>query len=179
MTRLFQLAVLGNAVLSVACLTGRIPVLRAEANCRTADAFQNKFSSWISHTVKDSSYHAGQMRTLSGLPHQSTASVSAVTDPSQCAVLAARFAAMTPSRSMLTVPDVVVIAVDSTFYVVSDFSGGPSEPQAKVNADSTLTVDGRDRWMDAMTVNRTTGVAVLWRWVYLPSLDTPYESLIR
>ena len=116
------------------------------------------------------------MRSRSGLPSASHASVTRVTDRSVCSRLATQFAANAPSRDAVTVADVTVYAVGSAFYVVTDFGGGPTEPQVTVNADSTLTINGGTRWVDAMTVNRRTGAVRLWQWDYLPDYDAPYEA---
>lgn len=142
--------------------------------CRPADGFSGDFRSWISHTVKDTSWYARESRGRAVLPYDPAATIALISDPSVCAALATQFARTFAGRDTVNVNDVIAVTVDSAYYVVTDHVGS-SPPVIERNPDGSLTYrHGTSNLVDAMTINRSQGTASAWKWAQLSGRPTPY-----
>lgn len=142
--------------------------------CRPADGFSNDFRSWISHTVKDTSWYARESRGRAVLPYEPAAMIALISDPSICAALATQFARTIAGRDTVNINDVIAVTVDSAYYVVTDHVGS-SPPVIERNPDGSLTYrHGRSNFVDAMTIIRSQGTATVWKWERTAGRPTPY-----
>lgn len=135
------------------------------AGCRANDAWNARFQSFITFTLRETSYKAQRQRDYTELPNNTQAVVAEVTDPQVCAALAMTFAATVPGRDTTHLLDVVVLSVDSTYYIVSDWKGGPG-PQFTKNANGSTTYSNAPQWFDALTVTRATNATKVFRWYW-------------
>lgn len=168
--RTFHLVPLFVALLAASPATAP----RRTGTCRTVDSFSLHFKSWISHTVRDTSWYALESRNAASLPYLPSANVGLVSESGACGTLALQFARTIPGRDTVKVNDVIVVSVDSAYYLVTDLGGGPSNVFRR-NPDGSTTVQlGRSDFVDAITIDRALVTTTAWKWEHLAGRPVPY-----
>ncbi len=147
---------------------------RRTGTCSPMDAFSLHFRDWVSHTVRDTSWYAQESRGVASLSYNPSATVTLIDDAGVCSALAIQFARTISGRDTVNVNDVIAVAVDSAYYVITDLGGGPSQFGLR-NPDGSLKINhGRSDFVDAITIDRSQSVTTMWQWEQLPGRAVPY-----